>query len=69
MKVVKHWNRLAREVVNVPSLETFRVVTLVWWNVHGGWTRGALKLPSNPNRSVPLWLRAPAGHEPSCRAR
>lgn len=53
MRVVKHWNRLAREVANVPALETFRVVTLVWWEVHGGWARGALKLPSKPNAQCP----------------
>jgi len=25
VKVVKHWHRLPREVVDVPSLETFKV--------------------------------------------
>jgi len=25
MRVVRHWNRLLREIVDVPSLELFRV--------------------------------------------
>jgi len=26
MRMVKHWNRLLREVVDAPSLETFKVM-------------------------------------------
>jgi len=39
MRVVKHWNRLPREMVDAPSLETFKarldaaLSNLVWWKV------------------------------------
>jgi len=47
MRVVKHWHRLPREVADVPSLETFKVMldgalrNLIWLKMPllfaGGW--------------------------------
>ena len=49
MRAVKHWTRLPREVVDAPSLETFKarldgaLSTLTSWKMSlltaGGWTR------------------------------
>ena len=59
MRVVKPWPRLPSEVVDAPSLETFRVrldgalSNLIELKMSllmaGGWTRWALKVPSNSN--------------------
>jgi len=64
MRVVKYWNRLPREVVDAPSLETFKarldvvLSNLIYLKmsllITGDWTRGPLKLSSNPHYSTIL---------------
>jgi len=62
MRVVKHWPRLLREVVDAPSLETFKarldgtVSNLIRLKLSlltaGDWARWSLRVPSNPKHSV-----------------
>jgi len=64
MRVVKHWNRLPREVVEAPSLATFKArLDLALSNliplkmsllIAEGWARWPPKVLSNPKHSVIL---------------
>jgi len=64
---VRHWNRLPREAVDVPSLEAFKarldgavsnlVLREVSLPIAGGWNEMVLKVPSNTNHSVILISR------------
>ncbi len=61
MRALEHWNRLPREVVDAPSLETFKarldgaLSNLMWLEMSllpaGGWAGWPLKVPSRPNPS------------------
>lgn len=66
MRMVEHWNRLPRGVVDAPLLGTFKVrMDEVWgtwfgWRcpcwLQGHWTRWPINVASNPNYFMILWL-------------
>ena len=57
-RVVKHWNRLPKEVVDAPSLKAFEarldvaLGSLVWWlvtlHIAGGWNLMIIVVLFNP---------------------
>ena len=65
IRVLKHWHRLPREVVDVPSWKCSRSGWTGLWatwstwrcscSLQTGWTRWPSKVPSNPNLSMILW--------------
>ena len=64
VRVVRHWHRLPREVVDAPSLETFKIrlhraldnLICLWrlCSLQGSWTRWPLKFSSNSKDSMIL---------------
>ncbi len=60
-RVVTHWNRLPKEVVDAPSLEAFKarldvaLGSLVWWlatlHIAGGWNWMSTVVLFNPGHS------------------
>ena len=56
--MVRCWNRLPREVVDIPSLEEVdgALGSLSWWGaalpMAGSWGWVGVRVPSNPSHSV-----------------
>ena len=63
-RVVTHWNRLPKEVVDAPSLEAFKarldvaLGSLVWWlatlHIAGGWKEMIIVVLFNPGHPMIL---------------
>ena len=64
-KAAKHWHRLPREAVDVPSMEVPKarlyvdLGSLTQWvatlSVVGSWNLMTFEVPSNPSHSMILW--------------
>ena len=54
--MVRHWNRLPREAVDVPLLEMFKARFDGDLHKKRNWNQMGFKVPSNPNHPVILNL-------------
>lgn len=59
VKMMRHWHRFPREVMDAPSLETGKISTWCVWSCPCSWTGWLLEVPSLPTQTIPWYTENP----------